>query len=60
MWSIFHKLRGYLLCMQMLQLPLVMLSKSRFLKERKVLGNVIFWIGIFAGPSLLCSLYLII
>lgn len=30
------------------------------MKDRKVLGNVIFWFGIFTGPSLLCSLYLIL
>jgi sterol O-acyltransferase len=39
---------------------LVQLSRSRFLKGRATLGNLIFWIGIFTGPSLLCSLYLII
>ncbi|KAI9808702.1 MAG: hypothetical protein M1825_003854 [Sarcosagium campestre] len=60
MWSIFKKLRGYLMVMQMLQLPLVMLSRTKLLRERKLLGNVMFWIGIFTGPTLLCSLYLVI
>ncbi|KAI6712049.1 sterol O-acyltransferase 1 [Diplocarpon mali] len=60
MWCLFKKLRGYLLMMQMLQLPLVSLSRTRWLKGRATLGNLIFWIGIFTGPSLLCSLYLII
>ncbi|KAJ0294025.1 hypothetical protein CBS470a_001163 [Colletotrichum nupharicola] len=27
---------------------------------RKTLGNIMFWFGIFTGPSLLCSLYLIL
>ncbi|KAL5321793.1 hypothetical protein ACEPPN_009756 [Leptodophora sp. 'Broadleaf-Isolate-01'] len=60
MWCLFKKLRGYLLFLQMMQLPLVSLSRTRWLKGRATLGNLIFWIGIFTGPSLLCSLYLII
>ncbi|KAI9805262.1 MAG: acyl-CoA/sterol acyltransferase [Piccolia ochrophora] len=60
MWSIFKKLRGYLMVMQMMQLPLVVLSRTKLLRERKLLGNVIFWLGIFTGPTLLCSLYVII
>jgi sterol O-acyltransferase len=57
---IFQKVRGYLLMMQMAQLPLVMLSRTRFLKGRDILGNMIFWLGIFVGPSLLCTLYLLL
>ncbi|KAK0108382.1 acyl-CoA/sterol acyltransferase [Cadophora gregata] len=60
MWCLFKKLRGYLLFLQMMQLPLVSLSRTRWLKGRATLGNLIFWVGIFTGPSLLCSLYLII
>ncbi|POS72864.1 MBOAT family protein [Diaporthe helianthi] len=60
MWCIFKKLRGYLLFMQMLQLPLVQLSRTRWMKGRKTLGNINFWLGIFTGPSILCSLYLIL
>jgi len=46
--------------MQMLQLPLVAMARIKWIRERKVLGNLMFWVGIFTGPSLLCSLYLII
>ncbi|KAF6790403.1 Sterol O-acyltransferase 2 [Colletotrichum sojae] len=60
MWCLFKKLRGYLLFLQMCQLPLVQLSRTDWMKGRKTLGNVIFWFGIFTGPSLLCSLYLIL
>ncbi|KAJ5232769.1 Sterol O-acyltransferase [Penicillium chermesinum] len=60
MLCIFRRLRGYLLILQMSQLPLVSLSRTRFLRGRKVIGNIFFWVGIFTGPSLLCSLYLII
>ncbi|KAI0143961.1 MBOAT family protein [Hypoxylon sp. NC0597] len=60
MWCIFKKLRGYLLILQMCQLPLVKLSRTKWLRNQKTLGNIVFWIGIFTGPSLLCSLYLIL
>lgn len=60
MTVIFQKVRGYLMMAQMSQIPLVMLSRTRFLKGRDVLGNLIFWLGIFVGPGLLCTLYLIL
>jgi len=60
MLCIFRRLRGYLLILQMSQLPLVSLSRTRFMRNRKLVGNIFFWLGIFTGPSLLCSLYLII
>ncbi|TWU71667.1 acyl-CoA/sterol acyltransferase [Metarhizium rileyi] len=60
MWCLFNKLRGYLLVLQMCQLPLVRLSRTKWLRGQKTLGNLIFWLGIFTGPSLLCSLYLIL
>ncbi|KAK0742893.1 MBOAT, membrane-bound O-acyltransferase family-domain-containing protein [Schizothecium vesticola] len=60
MWCIFKKLRGYLLLLQMFQLPLVKLSRTRWLRDKAALGNVMFWFGIFTGPSILCSLYLIL
>ncbi|TGO55390.1 hypothetical protein BOTNAR_0246g00130 [Botryotinia narcissicola] len=60
MWCIFKKLRGYLLVLQMCQIPLTIMSQTKWMKGKKTLGNVIFWIGIFTGPSLLCSLYLVI
>ncbi|CAG7953617.1 unnamed protein product [Penicillium nalgiovense] len=60
MLCIFRRLRGYLLILQMSQLPLVALSRTRLMRGRRLLGNIVFWLGIFTGPSLLCSLYLII
>lgn len=60
MWSIFKKLRGYLMLLQMSQLPLVQLSRTKLLRDQKTLGNMIFWVGILTGPSLLTSLYLIL
>ncbi|KAK2039957.1 MBOAT family protein [Colletotrichum somersetense] len=60
MWCIFKKLRGYVLLAQMCQLPLVQLSRTRWLKGRRVLGNIMFWLALLTGPSLLCSLYLVL
>ncbi|ERT01868.1 hypothetical protein HMPREF1624_00162 [Sporothrix schenckii ATCC 58251] len=60
MWCIFKKLRGYLLFLQMCQLPLVRLSRTRWMRNRQTLGNIMFWAGIFMGPTILCSLYLIL
>ncbi|OQD70142.1 hypothetical protein PENDEC_c026G05809 [Penicillium decumbens] len=60
MLCIFRRLRGYLLLLQMSQLPLVSLSRTRLMRDRRLVGNIFFWLGIFTGPSLLCSLYLII
>ncbi|KAK9322428.1 MBOAT, membrane-bound O-acyltransferase family-domain-containing protein [Lipomyces orientalis] len=58
MFVIFKKLRGYLLVLQMCQLPLVQLSKTNFLRNNKILGNIMFWFGIYTGPSMMCMLYL--
>lgn len=56
----FKKVRGYLFCMQLMQMPLVTFSRSRLMKGRVILGNVIFWLGLFVGPSVLTALYLVI
>lgn len=60
MFCLFHKVRGYLFFMQLLQMPLVMMSRMPFLRNRPTLGNVIVWIGLFVGPSFLTSMYLVI
>jgi len=56
----FKKVRGYLFSAQLLQMPLVIFSRSKLLKGRVVLGNTVFWLGLFIGPSFLTSLYLVI
>ena len=56
----FKKVRGYLFWSQLLQMPLVAFSRSKAMRERVILGNVVFWIGLFVGPSFLTSLYLVI
>ncbi|TID22288.1 MBOAT-domain-containing protein [Venturia nashicola] len=60
MLCLFKKVRGYLFIMQLGQLPLVALSRTKLLKGRDTLGNIIFWFGLFVGPSLITSLYLIV
>lgn len=39
---------------------MVRLSRTAWLRDRKILGNIFFWFGLFTGPSVLCSLYLIL
>lgn len=58
MYVIFRSLRGYLLLLQMSQIPLVMLSHTKYLRNKRVLGNVICWFGFISGPSMICTLYL--
>ncbi|KAF2274794.1 MBOAT-domain-containing protein [Westerdykella ornata] len=60
MFCLFKKVRGYLFAMQLAQLPLAALSRTRLLKGRDTLGNVIFWLGLFIGPSVLTALYLVV
>jgi len=60
MLCIFKKVRGYLFCMQLLQIPLAAMSRTKLLKGRTVLGNLIFWFGLFVGPSFITALYLIV
>ena len=60
MFCMFKKLRGYLFMSQLLQVPLVAVSRTKILKGKTVLGNLVFWIGLFVGPSFLTSLYLVI
>ncbi|KAI5965287.1 ARE2 [Candida pseudojiufengensis] len=59
MYVIFGTLRGYLLLFQMSQIPLIMMSRTKFMRNKKVLGNIICWFGFISGPSIICTLYLI-
>lgn len=59
MYIIFGKVRGYLLLLQMSQLPLIAMSRTRFMRDKKVLGNVICWFGFILGPSIILALYVV-
>lgn len=56
----FKKVRLYLFWLQLGQIPLAAMSRTKFLKGKVILGNTIFWVGLFVGPSFLTSLYLIL
>lgn len=60
MFCLFKKVRGYLFASQLSQVPLAALSRTRLMKGRDTLGNVMFWLGLFIGPSVITSLYLIV
>ena len=59
MYVIFKKIRFYLTILQMSQLSLVQLSRSKWMRDKFILGNCIFWTGIVFGPSLMCTMYLV-
>ncbi|KAI1171260.1 MBOAT family protein [Nemania sp. FL0916] len=60
MACITKKLRGYGFVCQMLQLPIVMLQHTRWVRTHKTANNVLFWISMILGLSLICSLYVLI
>ena len=35
----------------MAQLPLIAIGRIPAVRRRKVLGNIVFWVGLFAGKS---------
>ncbi|KAI8089810.1 membrane bound O-acyl transferase [Halteromyces radiatus] len=52
-----RKIRMYLFVLQMFQLPLIMLGRKPFIRERYWLGNTVFWLSMMVGPPLLGILY---
>lgn len=52
MACITKKLRGYGFICQMLQLPIVMLQRTRWVRGRKTFNNVCFWCSMIMGLSL--------
>ncbi|KAF7770432.1 hypothetical protein Agabi119p4_6406 [Agaricus bisporus var. burnettii] len=51
------KIRLYLFTLQIVQIPLIVLSRQPILKRNKLMGNVVFWLGLYAGFPLLCVAY---
>ncbi|KAI1841499.1 hypothetical protein JX266_012339 [Neoarthrinium moseri] len=60
MACITKKLRGYGFVCQMLQLPLVALQKTKWVRGRETANNVVFWCSMIMGLSLICSLYVLV
>jgi sterol O-acyltransferase len=55
MACITKKLRGYGFVCQMLQLPLVALQKTRWVRGRKTANNVVFWCSMIMGLSMVSN-----
>ncbi|KAI8959279.1 MBOAT, membrane-bound O-acyltransferase family-domain-containing protein [Daldinia sp. FL1419] len=60
MACITKKLRGYGFICQMLQLPIVILQRTKWVRAHKTANNVLFWCSMILGLSLICSLYVLI
>lgn len=54
MACITKKLRGYGFLAQMMQLPIVMLQRTKFVRGRKVFNNICFWASMILGLSMVC------
>ncbi|KAL1961277.1 hypothetical protein VTO42DRAFT_5 [Malbranchea cinnamomea] len=60
MACITKKIRGYGFLAMMLQLPIVAVQRSRFVKGRKTFNNVCFWTSMILGLSMMCALYVLV
>lgn len=60
MGCITKKLRGYGFVAMMLQLPIVAIQRSKFVKGRWTLNNAVFWSSMILGLSTMCSLYVLV
>jgi hypothetical protein len=49
--------RMYLFTMQLAQIPLIAIGRIPAIKKNKLMGNIVFWIGLYAGFPLLCVAY---
>lgn len=52
-----HKVRMYLFLLQLIQIPLIAVSRMPAIKRNKLMGNIVFWLGLYAGFPLLCVAY---
>ncbi|KAF7308837.1 O-acyltransferase [Mycena kentingensis (nom. inval.)] len=52
-----RKFRFYIFLLQLIQIPLIMVSRLPVIKRNKLMGNIVFWLGLFAGFPLLCVGY---
>ncbi|KAM0558264.1 hypothetical protein ACHAPJ_004953 [Fusarium lateritium] len=60
MACITKKLRGYGFVCQMLQLPIVMLQRTKWVRGKKTLNNVCFWASMVLGLSMICAFYVLV
>ncbi|KDQ61746.1 hypothetical protein JAAARDRAFT_31224 [Jaapia argillacea MUCL 33604] len=52
-----QKIRMYLFTMQLIQIPLIYVGRIPAIRRNKLLGNIVFWLGLYAGFPLLCVAY---
>jgi sterol O-acyltransferase len=49
--------RLYLFVLQLAQIPLIAFGRIPAIKRNKLAGNIVFWLGLYAGFPLLCVAY---
>ncbi|KAI9451689.1 MBOAT, membrane-bound O-acyltransferase family-domain-containing protein [Lactarius psammicola] len=54
-----RKIRMYLFTMQLIQIPLIAVGRTPAIKRNNRLGNMVFWLGLYAGFPLLCVAYVL-
>ena len=47
----------YLFMLQLVQIPMILVSRIPIVKRNKLLGNLAFWAGLYTGFPLLCVAY---
>jgi len=60
MFCITKKLRGYGFVCQMMQLPIIAVQRTEFLKKRKTFNNIMFWVSMICGLAMISALYVLI
>ena len=55
MFCITQKLRGYGFVCQMLQLPIIAVQRTEFMRKRHTFNNVMFWFSMIYGLSMVRS-----
>lgn len=60
MFCLTKKVRGYGFVCQMLQLPIVVVQQTKWVREQRVLNNVLFWCSMIWGLSMICALYVLV
>ncbi|KAI0285808.1 MBOAT, membrane-bound O-acyltransferase family-domain-containing protein [Russula aff. rugulosa BPL654] len=53
------KIRMYLFTMQIIQIPLIAVGRTSIIKRNSYLGNMVFWLGLYAGFPTLCVAYVL-
>ncbi|KAK5132619.1 hypothetical protein LTR08_008818 [Meristemomyces frigidus] len=60
MGCITRKFRGYGFFFMMMQIPIVAVQRLPLVRSRTLLNNVLFWVCMIMGLSLLCALYVLV